>query len=65
MTPRERFRQYLEGDSIGYPVSVFDPVSARLARHLGAELGILGGSIASAVVLRCAGPDRVDPFGVG
>ena len=51
MTPRKRFRQYLEGDSIGYPVSVFDPVSARLARHLGAELGILGGSIASAAVL--------------
>ena len=57
MTPRERFRQYLEGDSIGYPVSVFDPVSARLARHLGAELGILGGSIASAVVL--GAPDLI------
>ena len=57
MTPRQRFRQYLEGDAIGYPVSVFDPVSARLARHLGAELGILGGSIASAVVL--GAPDLI------
>lgn len=57
MTPRERFRQYLDGDSIGYPVSVFDPVSARLARHLGADLGILGGSIASAVVL--GAPDLI------
>ena len=57
MTPRERFRQYLEGDSIGYPISVFDPVSARLARHLGADLGILGGSIASAVVL--SAPDLI------
>ena len=57
MTPRQRFRQYLEGDAIGYPVSVFDPVSARLARHLGADLGILGGSIASAVVL--GAPDLI------
>ena len=57
MTPRERFRQYLRGDAIGYPVSVFDPVSARLARHLGADLGILGGSIASAVVL--GAPDLI------
>jgi len=57
MTPRLRFRQYLEGDIIGYPVSVFDPVSARLARHLGADLGILGGSIASAVVL--GAPDLI------
>ena len=57
MTPRQRFRQYLEGDEIGYPVSVFDPISARLARHLGAELGILGGSIASAAVL--AAPDLI------
>ncbi len=57
MTPREQFRQYLEGNSIGYPISVFDPVSARLARHLGADLGILGGSIASAVVL--GAPDLI------
>ena len=33
--PRQRFRQYLEGDIISYPISVFDPVSARIARHLG------------------------------
>lgn len=57
MTPRQRFRQYLDGNTIGYPISVFDPVSARLARHLGAELGILGGSIASAAVL--AAPDLI------
>ena len=57
MTPRERFRQYLRGDAIGYPVSVFDPVSARLARYLGADLGILGGSIASAAVL--GAPDLI------
>ncbi|MEE9262656.1 MAG: isocitrate lyase/phosphoenolpyruvate mutase family protein [Dehalococcoidia bacterium] len=42
---------------MGYPISVFDPVSARIARHLGAELGILGGSIASAAVL--AAPDLI------
>ena len=55
--PRRRFREYLEGDRIGYPISVFDPVSARIARHLDAELGILGGSIASATVL--AAPDLI------
>ena len=53
----ERFRRYLEGNRIGYPVSVFDPVSARIATHLGAELGILGGSVASAAVL--AAPDLI------
>ena len=57
MTPRENFRSFLQGDTIGYPVSVFDPVSARLAKHLGVELGILGGSIASAAVL--AAPDLI------
>lgn len=31
--------------------SVFDPVSARLARHLGFEAGLLGGSVASLAVL--------------
>ena len=55
--PRQRFRQYLEGNRIGYPISVFDPVSARIAWHLGADLGILGGSVAAAAVL--AAPDLV------
>ena len=57
MSVYERFRRYLIGNEIGYPVSVFDPVSARIARHLGAELGILGGSVASAAVL--AAPDLI------
>ncbi len=55
--PRQLFRKYLEGVNVGYPISVFDPVSARIARHLGADLGILGGSIASAAVL--AAPDLI------
>ena len=55
--PRQVFRQYLEGAQIAYPISVFDPVSARIASHLGVELGILGGSIASATVL--AAPDII------
>ena len=55
--PRQCFREYLDGDRIGYPISVFDPVSARIARHLGADLGILGGSIAAAAVL--ASPDLI------
>ena len=56
-TPRQRFRQYLSGNRIGYPISVFDPVSARISQYLGVELGILGGSIASAAVL--AAPDLI------
>ncbi len=37
--------------------SVFDPVSARIARHLGSEVGVLGGSVASHTVL--GAPDIV------
>jgi len=48
---RERLRQQFAGDTCIRPASVFDPVSARIAEALGFEFGILGGSIASAVVL--------------
>lgn len=37
--------------------SVFDPISARIARHLGSEVGVLGGSVASHTVL--GAPDIV------
>lgn len=52
---RKQFRNYLNGPNIGYPVSVFDPISARIADHLKIDLGILGGSVASAAIL--AAPD--------
>lgn len=54
---RQRFRQYLCGDKIVYPISVFDPISARIAQYLGVPIGILGGSIASAHIL--AAPDII------
>ena len=54
---REYFRGVLEGDQVGYPISVFDPITARIADHLGARIGILGGSIASATIL--AAPDLI------
>ncbi len=48
---RRRLRQHLAGDSCARPASVFDPLSSRLAYGMGFEIGMLGGSIASAVVL--------------
>ncbi len=52
---RKRLRRYLQGSECIRPASVFDPISARIAGALGFEVGMLGGSIASAVVL--AAPD--------
>ena len=54
---RERFRRVLVGDTCIRPASVFDPISARIADHLGFEIGMLAGSVASAVVL--GAPDLV------
>jgi carboxyvinyl-carboxyphosphonate phosphorylmutase len=48
---RERVRRHFEGNECVRPASVFDPVSARLAESLGFELGMFGGSIASAVTV--------------
>lgn len=52
---RERVRTYLQREGCVRPASVFDPISARIAEALGFELGMMGGSIASAMVL--AAPD--------
>ena len=54
---RTRFRRILNGDACVFPASVFDPLSARLADSLGYEVGMLAGSVASAVVL--GAPDVV------
>ncbi len=48
---RRRLRAYLERDECIRPASVFDAVSSRIAYALGFEVGMLGGSIASAVIL--------------
>lgn len=54
---RARFRAILNGTGCIHPASVFDPLSARVAEHLGFELGMLAGSIASLTVL--GAPDLV------
>ena len=48
---RRRLRGYFEREGCFRPASVFDPVSSRIAYALGFEVGMLGGSIASAAIL--------------
>ncbi len=48
---RARLGQILNGQTCVRPVSVFDPVSARIAESLGFEAGMYAGSVASLVVL--------------
>jgi len=54
---RSHLRAVLEQESCLFPASVFDPLSARMAEHLGFELGMLAGSVASWHVL--GAPDQV------
>jgi oxaloacetate decarboxylase len=54
---RDRFRAILNGGDCVRPASVFDPLSARVAEHLGFEIGLLAGSMASLTVL--GAPDLV------
>lgn len=51
MPRRDRFRAILSGNDCVRPASVFDPLSARIAEHLGFEVGLLAGSTASLTVL--------------
>lgn len=53
----DQFRRILTGDRCIHPASVFDPLSARIAEHIGFELGMLAGSTASLAVL--GAPDLV------
>jgi len=48
---RNKLRALFNRDVITSPASVFDAVSARMAQGLGFEYGLLGGSVASYVVL--------------
>lgn len=54
---RARFRGLLEGRACLSPASVYDPMTARMARQLGYEAGILAGSTASMTVL--GAPDLI------
>lgn len=60
LTPTEqrlRLRAILSGTECRSPASVFDALSARIARSVGYEIGILAGSVASNTTL--AAPDLI------
>ena len=48
---RQRFRKHLAEPRCIQPASIFDAVSARIADALGFEVGMLAGSVASAVAI--------------
>ena len=48
---RKRLRSQLQSDTCIRPASIFDPLSGRIAQQIGFEIGMLGGSVASAVLL--------------
>ncbi len=54
---RRRFREILSTEHCVYPASVYDPASVRIAEHLGYEMGMYAGSLASLAVL--AAPDLI------
>ncbi len=54
---RKAFRNLLEGGTCVHPASVFDPISMRIAKDIGFEVGMLGGSTASLAVL--GAPDLI------
>ncbi|MBI4311166.1 MAG: isocitrate lyase/phosphoenolpyruvate mutase family protein [Chloroflexi bacterium] len=54
---RQRYRRVLSGSECIYTASVYDPLSARMADSLGFPVGMLAGSVASAVVV--GAPDLV------
>lgn len=54
---RRSLREILAGQDCLIASSVFDPVSARFAKALGSEVGVMGGSVASHTVL--GAPDIV------
>ena len=54
---RAAFRAVLDGDRCVHPASVHDPIAARIAEHIGFEIGMLAGSVASLAVL--GAPDLI------
>lgn len=49
--PRKALRSIIEGHRCVAPLSVFDPISSRIAQDAGAEVTMLAGSVASMVCL--------------
>ena len=57
-TPRrQRFRQILQGTDCITPVTVFDPLSARMVEDLGGQVGMLAGSVVAMAIL--GAPDKM------
>jgi len=54
---RQNFRAVIEGDGCMHPGSVYDPMSARIAQHIGFEVGMFAGSTGSLTVL--GAPDLI------
>lgn len=54
---RARFRSILSGDRCVYPASTHEPVAARIAEHLGFEVGMLAGSTGALAIL--GAPDLI------
>jgi oxaloacetate decarboxylase len=54
---RERYRAVIGGGECIHPASVYDAISARIAEHLGFEIGMFAGSIGSFAVL--GNPDLI------
>jgi carboxyvinyl-carboxyphosphonate phosphorylmutase len=54
---RAAFRALLETEICVHPSSVFDPISARIAKDIGFEVGMFAGSVASLTVL--GAPDLI------
>lgn len=54
---RRTVREILAAPGCLVASSVYDPISARIAKHIGCEVGVLGGSIASHTIL--GAPDIV------
>ena len=54
---RQKLRRIIDGDGCVHPASVFDPLSARIAEHVGFEMAMFAGSTASLTVL--GAPDYV------
>ena len=54
---RKAFRAVIGGDRCIHPGSVYDPMSARIAQHIGFEVGMFAGSTGSLTVL--GAPDLI------
>ena len=54
---RQKFRAIISGQTCVYPGSVHDAISARIAEHIGFEVGMYAGSTASLTVL--GAPDHI------